>query len=74
MLDYILLDKGVDMAMFLSGVPTLITQRVGRWESDAFMEYIREQVETFTEGVSSKMLLHQEFCHLENKDEEVQGT
>ena len=32
------------MAMFLSGVSTIIIQRVGRWESDAFMEYIREQV------------------------------
>ena len=39
------------MAMFLAGVATLIIQRVGRWESDAFMEYIREQVESFTAGV-----------------------
>ena len=30
------------MAMFLSGVATIIIQRVSRWESDAFMEYIRE--------------------------------
>ena len=36
------------MATFLSGEATLIIQRVGRWESDAFMEYIGEQVESFT--------------------------
>ena len=30
--------SGAAMAMFLAGVATLIIQRVGRWESDAFME------------------------------------
>ena len=30
------------MGMFLSGVSTTIMHRVGRWESDAFMECIRE--------------------------------
>lgn len=33
------------------------------------MENIREQVETFTLGVSKKMLTHQEYFHL-NRDEE----
>ena len=47
---------GGAMAMFLAGVATLIIQWVGRWESDAFMEYIREQVESFTTGVSSKII------------------
>ena len=58
------------MAMFLSGVVTIIIQRVGRWESDEFMEYIREQVETFTVGVSKKMLTHQEYYHLNRTEED----
>ena len=43
------------MAMFLSGVSEIIIQRVGRWTSLAFLEYIREQVDAFTIGVSQKM-------------------
>ena len=43
------------MAMFLSRVPTIIIMRIGRWSSEAFLEYIREQVESFTFGVSRKM-------------------
>ena len=58
--------SGGAMAMFLSGVATLIIQRVGRWDSDAFMEYIREQVESFTIGVSDKMIQQEEFYHLGN--------
>ena len=44
------------MAMFLLNVSTIIIQRIGRWLSEAFLEYIREQVENFTSGVSQKML------------------
>ena len=58
--------SGGAMAMFLSGVPEIVIQRVGRWESTAFMEYIREQVETFTYGVSKSMLKHESFFHLNN--------
>ncbi len=31
--------SGGAMAMFLSGVSTIIIQRIGRWDSDALMEY-----------------------------------
>ena len=48
--------SGGAMAMFLSHISTIIIQRVGRWSSEAFLEYIREQVESFTAGVSQKML------------------
>ena len=44
------LRSGGAMAMFLSGTSEIIIQRVGRWESLAFLEYIREQVETLTYG------------------------
>ena len=33
---------GGAMATFLSGVSEIIIKRVGRWSSDAFLEYIRE--------------------------------
>jgi hypothetical protein len=49
------------MAMFLSGVSTIIIQRVGRWKSDAFLECIREQVENFTSGVAERMLQYEDF-------------
>ena len=50
--------------MFLSGVSEIVIQRVGRWESFAFLEYVREQVENFTYGVSTKMLKNEKFYHL----------
>ena len=56
--------SGGAMAMFLSGVSTITIQRIGRWDSDSFMEYIREQVESFTLGVSSKMIENEHFYHL----------
>ena len=62
--------SGGAMAMFLSGVSEIIIQRIGRWESDAFLEYIREQVENFTWGVSAKMLMYESFHHLNEKDYE----
>lgn len=55
---------GGAMAMFLSGVSEIIIQRIGRWSSFAFLEYIREQVECFTAGVSQKMLQFETFYHL----------
>ena len=56
--------SGGAMAMFLSGVPVVIIMRVGRWSSDAFLEYIRDQVESFTADVSRKMIKCEEFVNL----------
>lgn len=60
--------SGGAMAMFLSGVRAIIIQRVGRWSSLAFLEYIREQVDSFTRGVSDKMLEFEEFHTLNAKE------
>ena len=49
------------MTMFLSGVPTIIIMRIDRWSSEVFSEYIREQVESFTFGVSKKMTRFEHF-------------
>ena len=60
--------SGGAMAMFLAGVSEIIIQRIGRWESFAFLEYIREQVEDFTYGVSRKMLDNENFHHVTDKN------
>ena len=61
------LRSGGAMAMFLSGVPVVIIMRVGRWSSDAFLEYIRDQIESFTADVSKKMITCEEFVNLNMK-------
>ena len=60
------LRSGGAMAMFLSGVSTIIIKRIGRWLSDAFLEYIREQVESFTFGVLAQRMLDFEHFHTIN--------
>ena len=50
--------------MFLSGTSVIVIQRVGRWSSEAFLEYIREQVESFTVDVSKNMLRVERFTNL----------
>ena len=56
--------SGGAMAMFLSGTSVIIIMRVGRWSSEAFLEYIRDQVESFTLDVSMKMIKCEEFYSL----------
>ena len=38
---------GAAMAMFLGGCPVFLIMMIGRWSSDAFLHYIRKQVEEF---------------------------
>ena len=52
---------GGAMTMFLSGIPTIIIMRIDRWSSEAFLEYIREQVESFTFRVSKKKIRFEHF-------------
>eukprot|EP00956_Cyclotella_meneghiniana_P022335 scaffold42146_cov69-Cyclotella_meneghiniana.AAC.1 len=42
-------------AMSLAGYSDREIQKLGRWRSITFMEYIRESLSTFSEGISSKM-------------------
>ena len=58
------------MEIFLSGTSVIIMMRVGRWSSEAFLEYIREQVESFTFGVSQIMLKFKEFFNLSRENSE----
>jgi hypothetical protein len=44
------------MEMYLAGVPLYTIMLISRWPSDAFLRYIRRQVERFSKDVAQKML------------------
>ena len=58
--------SGAAMAMFLGGCPVFLIMMIGRWSSDAFLRYIRKQVEEFNHDVSSKMITHLFHRHIPN--------
>eukprot|EP00957_Ditylum_brightwellii_P115847 8837286-Ditylum_brightwellii.AAC.1 len=49
------------MAMYLARVPVYTIMLIGRWSSNAFLVYIRKQVQDFTKGISSKMIISPNF-------------
>ena len=55
------LRSGAAMAMYLAKVPTYTIMIIGRWSSDAFLRYIRKQVEGFSSNISSLMLQNEDF-------------
>ena len=65
--DYIPYVQGT-MATFLLGISEIIIQQVGCWSSFAFLGYIREQVDSFSIGVSQQMLLDENVYHLNEKE------
>jgi hypothetical protein len=56
--------SGAAMAMYLDGVPVFTIMLMGRWCSDAFLKYIRKQVEQFSHNVASRMIKNQHFYHI----------
>ena len=44
------------MAMILVGLPVYLIMLMGRWSSNAFLQYILKQIEQFSHDVSSKMI------------------
>jgi hypothetical protein len=52
---------GAAMAMYLRTVPVFTIMLIGRWSSDAFLLYIRRQVQEFSTGVASRMVLQPAF-------------
>ena len=48
--------SGAAMAMYLGECPVYTIMLIGRWSSDAFLRYIRKQVEQFSHNVSKRML------------------
>lgn len=55
---------GAAMAMFLGECPVYTIMMIGRWSSDAFLRYIRKQVEQFSHNVSRRMIQFQFFRHV----------
>lgn len=49
------------MMLYLAGVPVFTTMKLGRWASDAFLQYIEQQVLSFSHGASKKMLFSNTF-------------
>ena len=43
------------MALHLNGYSDREIQKMGRWRSDTFKEYISEQLNSFTKGMSTAM-------------------
>ena len=52
----------------------IIIMHIGRWSSEAFLEYIREQVAQFTLGVSKKMLQFENFNTIDSNSESVKNS
>lgn len=56
--------SGAAMAMYLGECPVYTIMMIGRWSSDAFLLYIRNQVEQFSHNVSKRMLKFQFYRHI----------
>jgi hypothetical protein len=54
------------MAMYMAGILIFSIMLIGPWSSTAFLKYIRKEVQTFSHGISSKMLEVQSFKHIQN--------
>ena len=52
------------MAMYLGECPVYTIMMIGRWSSDAFLRYIRKQVEQFSHNVSRIMIRFQFHLHI----------
>ncbi len=62
------LRSGAAMAMYLGRVPVFTIMLTGRWRSTAFLVYIRKQVESFAQQVSSSMLTCESFFTVPSVD------
>jgi hypothetical protein len=49
------------MSMFLADVPVYTIMLLGRWSSDAFLHYILHQVQQFSSGISTRMIISDDF-------------
>lgn len=65
------LRSGAAMAMYLGECPVYTIMMIGRWSSDAFLRYIRKQVEQFSHNVSSRMIKFQFHRHIPNYEPRV---
>jgi len=60
--------SGCAMALVLSHHAAWRIMLVGRWKSQAFLVYIREQIQQFSKGVSERMTQNPDFYHVPDID------
>jgi hypothetical protein len=68
--------SGAAMAMYLAGVPVYTIMLIGRWSSDAFLLYIRKQVQEFSRYISQKMISNENFFtipEISNEDPRIRN-
>jgi hypothetical protein len=53
--------SGAAMEMYLARVPVYTIMLIGRWSSNAFLRYIRKQVEQFLRHIAKQMLTFRSF-------------
>ncbi len=63
--------SGAAMAMYLGECPVYTIMMIGQWSSDAFLCYIRKQVEQFSHNVSRRMLRYQYHRHIQEWEPRV---
>ena len=56
--------SGAAMGMYLGECPVYTIMMIGRWSSDAFLRYIRKQVEQFSHNVSERMVRFMSHNHI----------
>ena len=56
--------SGAAMLMYLGECPVYVIMMIGQWSSDAFLRYIRKQVEQFSHNVSGRMLKFETHRHV----------
>ena len=61
------------MQLYLQGVPPYTIMLIGRWRSDAFLNYIEKQCKEFTKGMSQVMLTLDSFYQLPRQQLPPQG-
>ena len=66
--------SGAAMALYLAGVPVYIIMLIGRWSSDAFLLYIRKQVQEFSKNISDKMISNENFFTIPEASKEDPRT
>jgi hypothetical protein len=55
------IQSGATMALFLANEQPPKSMNLGHWSSDAFLAYIRPQVQKWTTGMSTTMLQHNHY-------------
>ncbi len=65
--------SGTAMAMFLAGIPISMIKLMGRWASEAFVDYICPQVEKFSSLVSKAMIANPSYFTIPHHNNNHRG-